>query len=88
MAGAVFNSSLRFVPHQFVIHYPVSSGRLTAKHAPLIRADLRIWLKIRVFLVMVKFVNAYVERDKKKFKKMDFALTPLRELFEAKNSQF
>jgi len=25
---------------------------------------------------MVKFVNAYVERDKKKFKKMDFALTP------------
>ena len=35
---------------------------------------MRIWLKIRVFLVMVKFVSAYVERDKKISKKFDFCL--------------
>ncbi len=35
-----------------------------------------------------KFVNAYVERDKKILKKWIFALTPLRELFGARNSQF
>jgi len=36
------------------------------------QANLRIWSKIRVFLGLVKFVSACVERDKKKFEKMDF----------------
>ncbi len=35
------------------------------KDAPLIRANLRIWSKIRVFFGWYRFVNAYVERDKK-----------------------
>jgi len=43
------------------------------KDVSLSRANMRIWLKIRVFLVMVKFVNAYVERDKKILKKRIFA---------------
>jgi len=33
---------------------------------------MRIWLKIRGFLVMVKFVSACVERDKKILKNFDF----------------
>ena len=33
-------------------------------------------MKIRVFLVMVKFVSACVERDKKNFEKMDFCSYP------------
>ena len=48
------------------------------KHAPLIRANMRIWLKIRVFLVMVKFVSIYVERSKKFSKSKFFAPTLLR----------
>jgi len=48
------------------------------KYAPLIRANLRIWSKIRVFLLMVKFVSIYVERSKKFSKNLFFAPTPLR----------
>jgi len=70
---------------EFVIHF--FQGGLK-KHVPLSRANLRIWSKIRVFLGLVKFLSAYVGRDKKKFKKWIFALTPLRELFEVNNSQF
>ncbi len=66
----------------------IANGASHGAGAPLIRANLRIWLKICVFLVMVKFVSAYVERDKKVLDFRIFALTPLRELFEAKNSQF
>ncbi len=44
------------------------------KHAPLIRANLRIWSKIRVFLGWSKFVSAYVERDKKILKLAVFSV--------------
>ena len=66
----------------------IANGASHRAGVPLSRVNLRIWLKIRVFLVMVKFVSACVERDKKNFEKMDFCSYPLRELFEAKNSQF
>ena len=46
------------------------------KHAPLIRANLRIWSKIRAIWGWSKFVSAYVERDKKILKNLIFALTP------------
>jgi len=49
---------------------------------------MRIWLKIRVFFGLSEFVSACVERDKKNLKKFDFWSYTLRELFEAKNSQF
>jgi hypothetical protein len=48
------------------------------KHAPLIRANLRIWSKIRVILEWSKFVSACVERSKKFSKNLFFAPTPLR----------
>jgi len=37
---------------------------------------LRIWSKIRAILGWSKFVSAYVERDKKIFKKFDFCTCP------------
>jgi len=43
---------------------------------------LRIWLKNRVFFGWLKFVNAYVERGKKNFEKMDFWLKPLAQMIE------
>jgi hypothetical protein len=46
------------------------------KDAPLSRADLRIWSKIRAILRWSKFVSAYVERDKKILKNFIFAFAP------------
>ena len=42
--------------------------------ASLIRADLRIWSKIRAILGWSKFVSAYVERDKKILKLAVFGI--------------
>ncbi len=42
----------------------------------IIRANLRIWSKIRVFLGWSKFVSVYVERDKNFSKNLIFALLP------------
>ncbi len=46
----------------------------------IIRANLRIWSKIRIYLGWSKFVSAYVERDKKNFKKFDFCTCPSAEM--------
>ena len=44
----------------------------------IIRANLRIWSKIRAILGWSKFVSAYVEKDKKILKNFIFAFAPLR----------
>ena len=66
----------------------IANGVSHRAGAPLSRANMRIWLKIRVFFGLSEFVSACVERDKKNLKKFDFWSYTLRELFEAKNSQF
>ena len=48
----------------------------------IIRVNLRIWSKIRVFLGWSKFVSVYVERDKKNFKKFDFCTCPPADLID------
>jgi len=44
---------------------------------------MRIWLKKSAILVMVKFVSAYVERDKKILKRLIFAAEYLRILLRS-----
>ena len=77
----------------FVIHF--FQGRVKSafakasadkKHAPLNRANMRIWLKNRVFFVMVKFVSACVERDKKNFGFSDFCSQPPAHLTRSRSS--
>jgi len=45
---------------------------------PLVGRTCANGAKIRAILVMVKFVSAYVERDKKILKNLIFAFGPLR----------
>ena len=77
------NNSLLFTIHFFQGGLKSAWGRLTAKHAPLIRANMRIWLKIRVFLGWSKFVSAYVERDKKILEFWIFAGNYMRKLLRS-----
>ena len=51
---------------------------ISEKGVPLSRVDLRKWSEKRAFFGGNKFVNTYMERDKKILKKKIFALTPLR----------
>ncbi len=52
-----------------VVRKPLG-GRLCSR--PTLSLRLAHLVEKRGFLVMVKFVSACVERDKKKFEKMDF----------------
>jgi hypothetical protein len=61
-----------------VIGYFSTGVCVSKKDVPLSRVNLRIWSKKRVFFKGNKFVNTYMERDKKILKKWIFALTPLR----------
>ena len=61
----------------------IANGASHRAGVPLSRANLRIWSKNRVFFGGNKFVNAYVERDKKILDFWIFALTPLRILLRS-----
>jgi hypothetical protein len=48
------------------------------KHAPLIRVNLRIWLKIRQVSCGCLALSRFVKKSKKILKNLIFALAPLR----------
>ena len=76
-----------FVFHFSYLAYRISyfvgaRNRRRTQRAPNIGGGCAFDAKNRVFFGWSKFVNAYVKRGKKNFKKMDFWLKPLAQMID------